>query len=233
MLNISFIESLPVAMLFFFLPISTAGSNIALALCVFLSLAFLSLNWRGNKFTYLKKQPFLIYFLFFCYLLFSFFLAGDPRAPISDGLLKYQEIIFMPLLAYLISYQKDLPRFAVRAFLIAMGVTLFLSYLRGFGDIALFRHLNLEALLPKLGEKANPTIFRLHITHNFFMAFATLLWAFFAIYFWQTRRVLAVSLVLICLSGLFNIFFMIQGRVGYLVIFIALLYFFIDKYRVK
>jgi hypothetical protein len=65
------------------------------------------------------------------------------------------------------------------------------------------------------------------------MAFAALLWAHFAIYFWQTRRVLAVSLGLICLSGLFNIFFMIQGRVGFLVIFIALLYFFIYKYRVK
>ena len=231
--NISFIKSLPIALLFFFLPISTALSNIALALGVFLSLAYLSLDWRGNRFTCLKKQPFLTYFLFFCLLLFSSFLAGDPRAPISDGLLKYQEIFFMPLLAYLISYQKELPRFAVRAFLIAMGVTLFLSYLRGFGDIALFRHLNLEALLPKLGEKTNPTIFRLHITHNFFMAFATLLWAYFAIFFWQTRRGLAVIFGFICLLGLFNIFFMVQGRTGYLVIFSALLYFFIDKYRVK
>jgi hypothetical protein len=233
MLNISFIKSLPVALLFFFLPISTAGSNIALALGVFLSLAFLSLDWRGNKFTYLKKQPFLIYFLFFCYFLFSFFLSGDPRAPISDGLLKYQEIIFMPLLAFLISYQKDLTSSAIRAFLIAMGLTLFLSYLRGFGDITLFKYLNLENLLNRLGDKSNPTIFKWQITHNFLMAFATLLWAYFAIYFWGNRRVLAVILGFICLLGLFNIFFMVQGRVGYLVIFSALLYFFIYKYRVQ
>jgi hypothetical protein len=233
MFNISLIKSLPVVLLFFFLPISTAGSNIALALGVFLSIVFLNLDWRDNKFIYLKKQPFLIFALFFSYLLLSFFLVGHSSVTISDGLLKYQEIILMPLLAFLIFHPKDLSRVAIRAFLIAMGATLLLSYLRGFGGLAFFTHFNLETLLTRLGDESNPTIFKWHITHNFFMAFATLLWAYFAIYFWQTRRVLAASFGLICLLGLFNIFFMIQGRVGYLVIFVALLYFFIDKYRVK
>jgi O-antigen ligase len=233
MFNISLIKSLPVVLLFFFLPISTAGSNIAFALAILLALFFLSLDWKDSKFTYLNKQPFLIYCLFFCYLLVSVFLVGSSSAGIFDGLRKYREIIFMPFLAFFISYQKNLTHVAIRAFLIAMGVTLLFSYLRCFDDITLFRHLNLETLLAKLGDKNNPTIFKFHITHNFFMAFATLLWAYFTIYFWQTRRVLAASLGLICLLGLFNIFFMIQGRIGYLVIFVALLYFFIDKYRVK
>jgi O-antigen ligase len=233
MINISYLKSSPVVLLFFFLPISTAGSNISLALGVLSSLFFLSLDWKDNKFTYLKKQPFLIYFLFFYYLLVSFLLVGTSSAAISDGVLKYQEIIFMPLLALLISYQKDLTRFAVRAFLVAMGMTLFLSYLRGFGDITLFKYLNLDNLLNRLGDKSNPTIFKWQITHNFLMAFATLLWAYFAIYFWRNRRVLAVILGFICLLGLFNIFFMVQGRVGYLVIFSALLYFFIYKYRMQ
>ena len=233
MFNISLIKSLPVVLLFFFLPISTAGSNIAFALAILLALFFLSLDWKDSKFTYLNKQPFLIYCLFFCYLLVSVFLVGSSSAGIFDGLQKYREIIFMPFLAFLISYQKDLTRVAIKAFLIAMGVTLFLSYLRGFGDVALFRHLNLEILLAKLGDKSNPTIFRWHITHNFFMAFAVLLWAYFAIYFWNNRRVLAAIFVFICLLGIFNIFFMVQGRTGYLVIFSSLLYFFIDKYKIK
>jgi O-antigen ligase len=233
MFNIAIIKSLPIVLLFFLLPISTAGSNIALALAVLLSLVLLSLDWKENKFAYLKKQPFFIDCLFFCYLLFSFFLVGASSAVISEGILKYQEIIFMPLLAFLISHQKDLTRVTIRSFLIAMGLTLFISYLRGFGDIALFRHLNLEALLSKLGDKSNPTVFKWHITHNFFMAFATLLWAYFAIYFWKASRILAASLGFICLLGLFNIFFMIQGRTGYLVIFSSVLYFFIYKYRVK
>jgi hypothetical protein len=160
MFNISLIKSLPVVLLFFFLPISTAGSNIAFALAILLALFFLSLDWKDSKFTYLNKQPFLIYCLFFCYLLVSVFLVGSSSAGIFDGLQKYREIIFMPFLAFLISYQKDLTRVAIKAFLIAMGVTLFLSYLRGFGDVALFRHLNLEILLAKLGDKSNPTIFR-------------------------------------------------------------------------
>jgi O-antigen ligase len=233
MFNISLIKSLSVALLFFFLPISTAGSNIALALGVFLAIVSLSLDWKDNKFTHLKKQPFLIYTLFFSYLLFTFLFVGDPSVNISDGLLKYQEIIFMPLLAFLISHQKDSTSFAKRAFLIAMGLTLFFSYLISFSDITLLRYLDLESFLTKLGDQSNPTIFKLHITHNFFMAFATLLWGYLAFYFWQTRKILATCFGFICLLGLFNIFFMVQGRTGYLVIFSALLYFFVDKYRVK
>ncbi len=233
MLIISFIKFLSVALLFFFLPISTAGANVTLALSVFLSIVFLNLDWKENKFSYFKKQPFLIYFLFFCYLLSSFLSVGALSASISDGLLKYQEIIFMPLLAFLFSYQKNLTRSAINAFLIAMGLTLFLSYLRGFSDVTLFRYLNLETFLAKLGDKSNPSIFKLHITHNFFMAFATLRWGYLAFYFWQTRRILATSFIFIYLLGLFNIFFMVQGRTGYLVIFSTLLYFFIDKYKVK
>ncbi len=233
MFNISFVKALPVILLFFFLPISTAGSNIALALSVFISLFFLSLNRKDNKFTYFKKQPFLIYSLFFCYLLVSFLLADASGLTISDGFLKYQEIIFMPLLAVFISNQKNLPCFTVRAFLIAMGLTLFLSYLRGFADITLFKYLNIATLLPKLGNESNPTIFKWQITHNFFMAFATLLWGYFAFYFWQTNRILATCFGFICFLGLFNVFFMIQGRTGYLVVFSTLLYFFIDKYKVK
>ncbi len=233
MFNTVVINTLPVVLLFFLLPISTAGSNIALALSVILSLVYLGLDWKSKKFIYLKKQPFLIFALFFSYLPLPFFLVGNSSVTISDGLLKYQEIFFMPLLAILISYQKDLPRFALKAFLIAMGMTLLLSYLRGFGDITLFRHLNLEILLTKLGDKSNPTIFKWHITHNFFMAFATLLWGYFAFYFWQTNRILATCFGFICFLGLFNVFFMIQGRTGYLVVFSTLLYFFIDKYKVK
>lgn len=109
MFNISFVKALPVILLFFFLPISTAGSNIALALSVFISLFFLSLNRKDNKFTYFKKQPFLIYSLFFCYLLVSFLLADASGLTISDGFLKYQEIIFMPLLAVLFQIKKTYP----------------------------------------------------------------------------------------------------------------------------
>jgi O-antigen ligase len=233
MFNIALFKSLPVLLLFFFLPISTAGSNIALALVVILSLFLLISDWQCKKLTYLKKQPFLIYSLFFCCLLVSFFLVGDSSTTISDGLLKYQEIILMPILALLISNQKNLNRIVIRVFLIAMGITLFLSYLRAFDDITLLRYLNFETLLTKLGGKNNPTIFKWHITHNFFMAFATLLWAYFAIYFWKKRRLLAVSFLFICFLGLCNIFFMVKGRTGYLVIFSALLYFFTNKYKAK
>lgn len=233
MFNIHNLKAIPVLLLFFLLPISTAGANIALTISILIAIIYFLLNQNSDKFTEIKKQPFLVLSLFFCLLFFcSVLLQGFSKSSVID-LIKYQEIFWVPALAFLIASHKNINFCAVIGFLIAMGLTLLMSYVRGFTDNLIFDFLNFKSLLPKLGDIKNPTVFKWHITHNFFMAFAALLWGYFSIYFWKARRVWALGFAFLCILALANIFFMVQGRTGYLVIFSTVLYFFINKFRSK
>lgn len=233
MYTISILGTISITLFFFLLPISTAGTNIAFYSSVFIALFCCFSNFNREKLIGFKRQPFLNFFLFFCLVFLSSVLMADFSKESLAKWLIYREILFMPLLALLVAAQKRMNQVAVNGFLIAMGLTLLLSHCRSFCNVSMFDFFGVVSLLPKLGDKANPTVFKWHITHNFFMAFAVLLWGYFAFYFWQTHRSLAIILGFLSLFGLINIFFMVQGRTGYLVIFSALLYAFIVRFRFK
>jgi O-antigen ligase len=108
-----------------------------------------------------------------------------------------------------------------------------IHYILIFENTLFLKYLNNGAYLNKLGNVTNPTVFKLHITHNFFMAFACLLWGYFSIYLWSRQRFFAIISVLFFLFSLINVFFMVQGRTGYLVIFFAALYLLIHRYGLK
>lgn len=233
MFSISTLGIISIPLFFFLLPISTAGANIAFYGGVFFAFLCCLSNTDREKLIGLKRQPFLTFFLFFCLIFLSAVLITDLSKGSLAKWFSYREIFFMPLLALLVATRKNMNRLALNGFLIAVGLTLLLSYCRSFFNVSIFDSFGVAALLPKLGDQANPTIFKWHITHNFFMAFAVLLWGYLAICFWRSCRSLSIGLGFLSLLGLINIFFMVQGRTGYLVIFSALLYAFVARCKLK
>lgn len=105
--------------------------------------------------------------------------------------------------------------------LATMGITLLLSYLLCFGWI------------PKLAWfKANemePLVFKQHITHNFFMAYA----AFACLVLADAGRTPLARIGWASLAGAMaiNVLVMIRGKTGHLVLLMLLLYWFLARFR--
>lgn len=126
---------------------------------------------------------------------------------------KYIDLAFIPLLMLMLS-DEIARRRAQYAFLAAMALTLFLSYLLALGLLPV------QYWMSEFARPENPVVFHSHITQNNMMAFA----AFLALLKlrdagsrrarlgWGTFAVLAAV----------NVFFMVQGRTGYIIL-IALL----------
>jgi O-antigen ligase len=127
---------------------------------------------------------------------------------------KYQDLVLVAVLSGLLVSDRD-RRVALAAFLAAMAMTLVLSYGMWFG------------LLPieetGLRTKDNPAIFKMHITHGVFMSLAAFLAGIQAMRESDARwRAVYVAGALL---ALFNVLFMVQGRIGYLVLAVLGFYF--------
>lgn len=150
--------------------------------------------------------------------LFGLYLAGcvysiGNQEDILNSLGKAARLMFIPLLI-VVFQDADTRRRAWYGFIGAMLVTLALSYLLWLGLLH-------QGELIK-GDAANPVIFKLHITHNLFMAFTAFACAVQARYAGTTRR-RSIWAVLALLAA-FNVLFMVQGRTGYLVLLALLVY---------
>lgn len=150
--------------------------------------------------------------------LFCFYLAGCAYSvgnleDMLDGLGKAIRLMFIPLL--IVVFQDDgTRRRAWYGFIGAMLLTLALSYLLWLGM------LHQGGIIR--GDAANPTIFKLHITHNLFMAFTAFVCTVQARHAGTPRqRGIWVALALL---AAFNVLFMVQGRTGQLVLLALLVY---------
>lgn len=195
----------------FSIPISVALDSM-LALVMLLA-GLLTIGYRGKS-DAIRANPlaWLAIILFFFYLIACTYSIGNQQ-DMLDGLGKAARLMFIPLL--LIVFQDDdTRRRAWYGFIGAMLLTLVLSYLLWLG------------LLPKWeiirGDAANPTIFKLHITHNLFMAFTAFVCAVQARYA-ATPRQRGIWVALALLAA-FNVLFMVQGRTGHLVLLALLVY---------
>jgi putative effector of murein hydrolase LrgA (UPF0299 family) len=150
--------------------------------------------------------------LFFFYLVGCVYSIGNQE-DILNSLGKAARLMFIPLLIAVFQ-DTDTRRRAWSGFMGAMLLTLILSYLLWMG------------LLPKWevirGVAANPTIFKLHITHNLFMAFTAFVCAVQVRYV-ATPRQRGIWVVLALLAAA-NVLFMVHGRTGYLVLLALLVY---------
>ncbi|WP_315850540.1 O-antigen ligase family protein [Yersinia aldovae] len=114
---------------------------------------------------------------------------------------KYSKLLYILPLAMFFLLSRTLASYFAKGFLVANVVILAASLWVGV------LHLPLGHIDP-----LNPSVFKLQITHNFFMALAAMLWLSLAFRHHGVKRWGYVLLV--CLA-VYNIVFMVQGRTGY------------------
>lgn len=127
---------------------------------------------------------------------------------------KYIDLAFVPLFMLMFA-QAKIRNWAERAYIGAMGLTLFLSCLVGFKLLAV------QAWMSGISSADNPVIFHSHITQNNMMAYA----AFLALL--KCRDALTMRLVWLAFAALatINVLFMVQGRTGYIILLVLLCWF--------
>ncbi|WP_373367568.1 O-antigen ligase family protein [Serratia fonticola] len=173
-----------------------------------LVLAALCLLWQRDfrHLMPLLKQP-LVWLpaLMFALLAASLLTQHHEYGPKMVG--KYQKLLFvLPLALFFITDSRLITRF-ISGFLIANAVILAISLISGVG------HVTLGCLDPQ-----NPTVFKLQITQNVFMAFAALIWLTRAFAQSGVLRWCYGALVLLATA---NVLLMVQGRTGYVALLVG------------
>lgn len=198
----------------FALPLSTAVTEVLFIVTVMLNLA--AGDWR-KKYNLIVHNPVAIVMLGF----FALFIVGltYTTAPFFDGLkmvAKYDKIFFAVLLMPLFTEEKWRHR-AINAFIAAVFVVLFISYLN-----ALFLHYNIFAILTAKLALSNK-----HIFYSLIVSFTSylLMLRIFATQDLQKRIIYAVLLALM----IFYLFFVQDGRSGCYVFLGLVVLFFIQK----
>lgn len=196
----------------FSVPISTALDNILIVLVLLLWL--LGAGFR-SKWEAIRQNPVALAAL----ALFGAMIAGCfyGQATTGEGvnyLGKYLDLLLIPVLISLFGEEKARSH-ALTGFMLAMGLTLFLSCLIQTG---LFPR---NALLQ--GEAGNAFVFKWQLTQNIFMAFFAYLLAVKARHARSSHARWLFVLAALLAAG--NVLFMMEGRTGYMVLAALLLYF--------
>jgi hypothetical protein len=155
----------------FFLSVSTVGSNIFFGVSAIASVIIFFTSLKKTSYKEILNQPFLSFFAFFFLILVITLFSKSTIKESFVNTTRYLEIFFIPLMAFTIARTQRLNIYCVLAFMFAMLVTLIFSYDQAFGKSFLIDLFELKDKLKTLGGAINPTVFKLHITHNFFMSF--------------------------------------------------------------
>lgn len=195
----------------FTLPISTAADNVLLYLA--LAIVLLSGDYR-KKLRTIATNPVAVAALLLVYALFLGGFYGN--AAWNDVLhywRKYAPLLAIPLLI-LIFEDKRSREYALTGFMLAMALTLLLSCVIATGwfvDRAWFQ-----------GTMNNPFVFKLHLTQNIFMAFFAYALAL------KAKNTVSlgwrIAYGVIAILAVYNVLFMVQGRTGYFVLAVLLMY---------
>lgn len=187
-------------------PISVVSDNILMALILLGTLFSLKNIIVHLVSTHPVARAALLLFLI---LDVAMFYGATPLKDALVILVKYIDLAFIPIFIFLLS-DPVVCRRARRAFLLAMAVTLVISYLIGFEwvEVAPWMH---SWTVP-----SNPAIFHSHITQNNMMAFAT----FLALLEWRdaATRISKSAWIVFVLLAMYNMLFMVAGRTGYLIL---------------
>lgn len=195
----------------FSIPISVALDSVLALVILFACL--LTIGYR-SKAEILRTNPVAwLAIALFCFYLAACAYSIGSQQDMFDSLGKAARLMFIPLL--IVVFQDEVARRrAWYGFIGAMLLTLALSYLLWLGL------LHQGGIIR--GDAANPTIFKLHITHNLFMAFTTFACTV------QARHAAAPSQrgiwAALATLAAFNVLFMVQGRTGQLVLLALLVY---------
>jgi len=182
--------------------------------------ALLGLFWLGSaQFLVLprtlKRNPVAVWSL----LLFSWFIVGSSYTSAMYGdaysmIMKYRELLFIPVLISFLTTERS--RCLVwTGFIIASVLILSISYLMHIGILD----------LNKQGDPA----FKSRITHSIFISF----FAFFCAHkTYDGQRYAKLYLVLFMLS-VYNLFFIVEGRIGQLTAILLVLLFAVQRFTKK
>lgn len=185
------------------LPVSNPLMNLALGLVL------LCVLWRGDlqNVKALIKLP-LVWLPALMFMLLAFSLFIQPHAYGTEMVSKYKKLLFvLPLALLFLQEPASINRF-VNGFLLANAMILLVSL-----TVGIF-HLQIGHLNP-----LNPTVFKLHITQNFFMALAALLWLSRAFARRGMKRWGYAALVAL---ASYDVLFLVLGRTGYVALVVGI-----------
>jgi O-antigen ligase len=174
-----------------------------------LGLALVCLLWRRDtrQIGVLVSQP-LVWLpaLMFMLLALSLLTHTHDYGPKMVG--KYQKLLYVLPLALFFLADRRLINYFVSGFVWANALILAISLASGLG------HVTLGGLNPD-----NPTVFKLQITQNVFMALAALVWLSRAFACTNKQRWGYAGLVLL---ATLNVLLMVQGRTGYVALAVGM-----------
>ena len=201
----------------FFLPISGAIDNLLVIVLLFAWL--LSGNWR-SKWENVAQSPVARVLLTFLLLAALGTAWGQGSGAERLHYFAKYLILLLPVCLIAAPPGAEQARRAAIAFGLGIGLTLLLSYLIWAG-------VELPGWLARNRDASNPVVFKLHITHSFFVALGALL------YFVAARRASdrrwRWGLGLATLLAVGNLF-IVQGRTGQVVLLVLVGYLFIHRF---
>ncbi len=204
----------------FSIPVSVVLDNVLLGLIL---LFWIAGGQYRDKLAAVRRNPvaLLALALYFLHLLGAPFSIGPPR-DVLDALAKASRLLLIPALIFLLREPVWRER-GIAAFLASMLVTLVLSYLLWLGVLSGSGWLK--------GVAHDPVVFKAHITHNVFMAFAALLLAQAALD--AATRPGRIALAALCAAVVANVLLMVPGRTGIIVLLVLFVYFLCRRFRLK
>ncbi len=190
----------------FLLGIGLPTSNFLMNFSLILALICLLLSRDTRYVNALIRNP-LIWLPAIMFILLAVSLFSHHNLYGNVMVSKYSKLLYVLPLAMLFLLSRSLINYFAKGFLVANAVILAASLWVGV------LHLPLGHIDP-----INPTVFKLQITHNFFMALAATVWLSLA--FRQQGMKRWGYTLLVCLA-VYNIMFMVQGRTGYVALAVA------------
>lgn len=184
----------------FLLGIGLPTSNFIMNLSMVLAVVCLLLSRDTRYVKELAKKP-LIWLpaVMFLLLAVSLLWYHNQYGKVMVG--KYSKLLYILPLAMFFVLSRSLASYFAKGFLLANAVILLASLWVGV------LHMPLGHIDP-----LNPTVFKLQITHNFFMALAAVIWLSLA---FRSQGFKRWGYTLLVCMAVYNIVFMVQGRTGY------------------
>lgn len=181
------------------LPISNSFMNIALGLIA----VCLLFRCNVNRIPVLLKQPLIwLPLMMFSWLAISLVYTSHDYG--LSMVLKYKKLLWVvPLALFFLTYP-DAVKNVMSGFLLANGIILL------FSIAAVVLPFSVMGIDPD-----NPVVFKGHITQNFFMVLAIMVWVGQAFENRRSSRSRILHLFLVVLA-IGNVLLMVQGRTGYI-----------------
>lgn len=188
----------------FSIPITVGLNNVFLLLTL---LAWLASGNHREKFAVFRDPASIAGITLFALLALGALYGAAGQDSAALHLKKYADFLLIPLFIYI--FRDARARSAgLYAFALSLSLVLVISYLLKFG---------IPPFLDTIqGNADNPVVFKQHLTHNIFMAFAVFLYTWLALgarsrwsrFGWTTLAILALT----------NVTAMVHGATGYLVL---------------